>query len=515
MHIRDVIAATSGRLIRGDESTIISSIAFNSRDVTSGSLFVALRGGYTDGHRFLEDARRAGAVAALVERGVPAASFDEYESVIEVADTRAALAPASARFYDHPSTEMTVVGVTGTDGKTTTSYFIDAICRSATRRPGLIGTIEVRVGDEVDRHSSRQTTPESLQIQGLLRRMRDTGVDTAIVEATSHGLAMHRLDCCEFDVGVVTNITHEHLDFHGSVERYRAAKGRLLEFVDVSRQRGKLGIGVINIDDERARSIQRYGKDCTFVMCSPAGSPTAYVRALERDLTPEGSMFELQVGEERQSVSIHLPGAYNVANAVLAAGAAHALGIDCSTIGRGLSSLRSVPGRMERIDEGQPFAVLVDYAHSPEAIRGVLGEARRLAQGKVLVLFGSAGERDIEKRRIQGAIAAELSDYAVFTSEDPRYEDPDAIIAQIASGAIEAGRARGVDFECIEDRRQAIAHVLAQAREGDVVVLAGKGHERSMIYEHEFRPWDEAEVCRTVLRSMNPARGPGWRSSDS
>lgn len=502
MRIDEAAAAARGSIRWGKGASRIRSISFDSRSVSDGSLFVAMRGGYVDGHRYLGAALRNGALAAMVERGTSAIDLAGYAAVIEVDDTRAALAPLAAAYYGHPSEAMTVIGITGTDGKTTTGYFVDAICRAAGMTTGIIGTVEVRIGDESDRHSTRQTTPESLQIQELLSRMRDRAVSAVVLEATSHGLAMHRLDSCGFDVGVVTNVTHEHLDFHGSVERYRDAKGQLLRFVDMSRERGKLGIAVINNDDDGARSIAHYCAGGEIVWCSPSGCESAFVRSSGKRLMPNGSEFELQIGTEQRAVRIHLPGGHNIDNAVMAAGTGHALGVGIETIAKGLGSLRSVPGRMEHIDEGQPFTVLVDYAHSPEAIRGILGEARRLTHGRVLVLFGSAGERDIEKRSLQGAIAAELADFAIFSSEDPRFENPDQIIEEIARGASEAGARRGVDFECIEDRRLAIERILNRAEAGDVVVLAGKGHERSMIYGAEFRPWDEAGVARTVLRSL-------------
>jgi UDP-N-acetylmuramoyl-L-alanyl-D-glutamate--2,6-diaminopimelate ligase len=508
MRVDELVKAAGGLLRRGDGLTEVRSVAYDSRSVADGALFVALRGGYTDGHRFLDEALRSGAVAALVERGTPDERLIGYPAVIEVSDTRASLAPVAAAFFGHPSSSMTVIGITGTDGKTTTSYFIDAICREAGIPTGMIGTVEVRIGDEVDRHASRQTTPESLQIQHILARMRDSGLKLAVVEATSHGLAMHRLDHCDMDVGVVTNITHEHLDFHGTVEAYRAAKGRLLEFVAASVSRGKLGKVVLNYDDPGAGSIKSLAGTCDVIWFSRSGSCSAEVRGGDARLEADGSEFDLQIGSQHRTTRIYLPGGHNIENALAAAATGHALGISIDTIERGLASLRCVPGRMERIDVGQGFTVLVDYAHSPEAIRGILSEARRISQGRVLVLFGSAGERDVEKRAIQGSLAVELADFAVFTSEDPRFEDPDTIIMDIAHGASKAGGKRGVDFECIEDRGQAIARILERARAGDVVVLAGKGHERSMIYQDQFRPWNEADIARAALRSLGYTARP-------
>jgi UDP-N-acetylmuramoyl-L-alanyl-D-glutamate--2,6-diaminopimelate ligase len=394
---------------------------------------------------------------------------------------------------------MTVVGVTGTDGKTTTSHMIDALCRASGRRTGLIGTVEVRVGDMVDQHESRQTTPESLHVQGYLAQMRAAEIDVAVVEATSHGLAMHRLDQCAFDVGVVTNITHEHLDFHGSLENYRLAKGELFRMVAASRALGKLGVVVVNRDDPGAGSIEHLAEGCAVLHYTVNEDLSAPIFA--RNISTAGATtFDLTTPTGTACVRLNLPGWYNVANALAAAGASHALGLSVSQIARGLESLAGVPGRMQMIDTGQPFQVIVDYAHTPEALRHVLSEARRFGEGRLMVLFGSAGERDIAKRAIQGAVAMQLADFAVFTSEDPRFEDADAIIAEIAAGAVGAGGRRGVHFECIEDRRQAISALIGRARAGDVLILAGKGHEHSMIYGDERRPWSDADTARAILR---------------
>jgi UDP-N-acetylmuramoyl-L-alanyl-D-glutamate--2,6-diaminopimelate ligase len=502
VRLSDLLTGIDGCDVSGDRGIDISQIEFDSRLVGPGSLFVALRGGYTDGHRFLQQALQRGAIAAVIESNATDAELTGYRAVVSTVDSRALLARLASNFYSAPSRAMTVVGVTGTDGKTTTSYFIEAMCRHAGRKTGMIGTVAVRIGADIDLHESRQTTPESLHIQHYLAQMRDHGVDLAVVEATSHGLELHRLDGCEFDIGVITNVTHEHLDFHGSIENYRHAKGGLLRRVASARRLGKLGIAVINTDDEGARSLEPDAAGCTILHYSTTGAKAADVRAEQIVTHPAGATFVLQTPVGSCPATIHLPGAYNVANAIAAASAGVGLGLPLETIAEGIASLRAVPGRMETVSEGQPFAVIVDYAHTPDAIRSVLQEARKLATGRVLVVFGSAGERDVAKRAIQGAVAVTDADFAVFTSEDPRFEDPDAIIAQIAEGAVGAGGRRGVDFDCIEDRRQAIAVALDRAGAGDVVVLAGKGHEQSMIYGSEKRPWNEAAVARELLRQL-------------
>jgi UDP-N-acetylmuramoyl-L-alanyl-D-glutamate--2,6-diaminopimelate ligase len=500
--LSDVLADVPDAVVTGDATTLVRGLSFDSRTVQPGWLFVALRGGYTDGHLFLEDALAAGAHTALVERGAAAGIVCGFRAIAETDDSRAALARVAASFFGYPSRAMTVVGITGTDGKTTTSYFVESICRAAGQQTGMIGTVEIRIAGMDDLHESRQTTPESLHVQDYLHRMQQAGVHTAVIEATSHGLELHRLDGCDFDVGVVTNITHEHLDFHGSVANYRAAKGGLFRRVAEARARGKRGVVVVNLDDEGARSIEPFAGDARIVRYSLDGHPHADVSAAALALRADGSSFVIDCAGTRRDVTLHLPGRYNIANALAAAATGVALDLQPDILVEGLQTLRAVPGRMESIQEGQPFGVIVDYAHSPEAIRNVLAEVRRLATGRVIVVFGSAGERDIEKRGVQGRVAIEAADFAVFTSEDPRYEDPEAIIADIAEGAERAGGKLGVDFECIEDRRQAIASALSKAAPGDVVMLAGKGHERSMIYGSDKRPWNEAEEARRALRFL-------------
>jgi UDP-N-acetylmuramoyl-L-alanyl-D-glutamate--2,6-diaminopimelate ligase len=489
--------------VSGDTGVTIQSVCYDSRLATDGSLFVALRGGYTDGHQFLADARSRGAVAALVDEWSDAVI--PFPAAVQVGDTRAALARVAERFYRSPGDAMGVIGVTGTDGKTTTTFLIDAILRFAGLRTGMIGTVAVRIADEIANHDTRQTTPESLEIQHLLADMREHRVDWAVLEATSHGLELHRLDTCPFDIGVVTNITHEHLDFHGTVEAYRRAKARLLEAVASRGERHRPHGIVLNRDDEGARSIVDYG-----------GSEPVLWYGIERhdcdltasniSVTADGTTFDLVGGDGSRSVRLNLIGTYNVANALAAAGVGRVLGLDVETIALGLESLQAVPGRLAAVDEGQPFKVFVDYAHTPDSIEKTIRLLRSLNDGRIIVVFGSAGERDRAKRATQGNVAARLADYAVFTSEDPRFEDPDVIISEIARGAIEAGAQEDRDFARIEDRQRAIERAIDVARPGDTVLLAGKGHEQCIIYGSDRRPWDEASAARAALRDRGFSR---------
>jgi UDP-N-acetylmuramoyl-L-alanyl-D-glutamate--2,6-diaminopimelate ligase len=369
----------------------------------------------------------------------------------------------------------------------------------------LIGTVGIRVGNDWYAEESRQTTPESLDVHRFLRRMVDAGVSHAVIEATSHGLSMHRLDDVHFSVAAVTNVTHEHLDYHGTIDAYRQAKGKLFALTGE-----RAGTAVINLEDDGARAMRAYARACREVIDYGVERATASIGAQNVRLTATGSVFDLSVpGAMPVEVRLPLIGRFNVENALCAAAIAHAVGIDSATISQGLSDAPTVPGRMAGIDEGQPFAVIVDYAHTPDAIAKILTLLRDVnPAGRLIVVFGSAGERDIDKRARQGEITACLADYFVITSEDPRHEDPDAIIAAIAGGAVAAGAVEGDSFVRVTDRREAIRTALAAARPADGVLLAGKGHERSIIWGREKRPWDEAVIARELLREA------GWSSLD-
>lgn len=500
--LRDIIATLDGALVRGDASVPISSIAFDSRLVEAGGLFVALRGGYADGHDFLPQARERGAVACLIDRDLGNDSTAGYQAVVTVPDSRAALARVARAFYDEPSAALTLVGITGTDGKTTTSFMLDHILRHAGKSTGLVGTVAVRIGDGPVRSPGRQTTPESLETQRLLAEMRAAGVEVGILETSSHGLETHRVEGCLFDIGIITNITHEHLDFHGTVERYRAAKARLFDEVAAARRQGKLGVAILNRDDPGALAVIDRARDCRLLTFGIESGPDCDVAARAIEPANDGYRFTLRVGGREIPATLPQIGRWNLSNALSAAAAAHALGVPLERIASGLASFEGVPGRMHSIRVGQPFQVIVDYAHTAPALELVLAAAREAASGRVLVLFGSGGERDIEKRAEMGAVAARCADYAIFTSEDPRFEPPEQIIDQIAEGALRSGAVEGVDFDRLEDRAVAIERILDRAGPGDIVVLAGKGHEQSILYGAEARPWDEARVAREALQRL-------------
>lgn len=483
-------------LVRDLDQPGITGIQYDSRKIVSGDLFVALRGGYVDGHAFLDDAHRRGAVAALVE---DPAGTDDFRAVAVVPNTRASLAPVSARFFDHPGDHLGVIGITGTDGKTTTTYLVDSMLRANRLRTGMVGTVAIRIGDSIVEHDTRQTTPESLEVQRLLSDMVASSVDWAVLEATSHALALYRLNDCPFDIGIVTNVTREHLDFHGTVEAYRDAKAQLIRRVEAGRDRTCPRGVIINRDDPGARLVGE-STDLPVTWFS-VEDPSATLFADDIEVTSIGTSFRLWHDTREIPISLKLIGRYNVFNALAAAGAGLAIGLDLEQIAIGLNSLDHVPGRMEPVHMGQPFNVIVDYAHSPASLSATLELVRSVTDRHVILVMGSAGERDRGKRPVQGKIAVEKADLSIFTSEDPRFEKPESIIQEIADGALEAGAREPADFVQIEDRRQAIEFAVAQAQPGDTILLAGKGHETSMIYEDRRRYWNESEVARIALEN--------------
>lgn len=502
---QQLLAGVDGAEILRGHDVSIGSVAYDSRKVETDGLFVALRGAYVDGHNYLGAALAHGAVACLIDHDPTTVDIDGFAAVGKVPDCRAALPVVACNYFDHPSRELQLVGVTGTDGKTTTSHMLEHILTTAGKRVGLIGTVATQIPGRAAMSSGRQTTPESLDTQRLLAEMRIAGADTVILETSSHGLETHRVDGCIFDIGVVTNITHEHIDFHGTVEAYRRAKARLFDGVALSRDDGGAGIGIVNVDDAGARTVLPHTTGLRLLTFGMSGEFAADVTATGVEPDSGGYRFVITTPAGSIATSIPMIGRWNVSNALAATAVGISLGLPLETISEGLRTLPPVPGRMAHIRSGQPFQLIVDYAHTAPALRALLDAARETTEGRVMVLFGSAGERDIEKRSEMGAVAAELADYVVISSEDPRFEDPHAIIDQIATGAVRAGAREGVDFVRLEDRASAIEHIVERAVAGDTVILAGKGHESSMIYGANERPWDEAGVAREVLNSMGYA----------
>ncbi len=507
-HVVDDGAAPNilaGRPIDGRLAVPIThGIAFDSREVGPGSLFVAVPGFHVDGHAFIDRAAAAGAVAAIVERPVVGAAIPQ----IVVASSQRALATASAWWYGDPSRDLNVVGITGTDGKTTTSFLAVAALEAAGVATGMIGTIQTKVGTIRETNAVHATTPEAPLLQGLLRAMVVAGDRTAVVETTSHGLALGRVDAIAYDIAVLTNLTHEHLELHGSFEAYRAAKLSLFERL------GSSGTGsgnpgsrwpptaVINLDDPSAAVFVRTARDAGARVVGFGSDRLADVRLTGIDETAAGLRVEFDAPSGRGSVDLHLGGRFNAHNALAVLGIGEAMALDQASVIAGLGSVQRVPGRMESIDAGQPFTVVVDYAHSPASLQAVLDELGPEADrrgGALIAVFGSAGERDRAKRPLMGRLAGERCRLVIVTDEDPRGEDREAILDEIAHGAEAAGRQRGRDLLLIADRATAIATAIERARPGDVVLLAGKGHEASIIGAEGELPWDEAAIARAAL----------------
>lgn len=466
----------------------IRALAYDSRRVVPGTLFFAVPGVHVDGHDYVGAALEAGAIGAVVEREIP--GIDVPQLVVD--RTRRAMADAADAWFGRPSERLTVVGVTGTDGKSTVTALTAEMLWGCRWHPGQIGTVSIGIFDDLEPNLDRTTTPEALELQALLARMVEAGNDSVVMEATSHGLALERTRNCRFDVGVLTNVTSEHLEFHGSVEAYRAAKARLVEEAPVA---------VLNADDPSFGYFRDRARDrvLTYAIDTPAD-----LRA--GDLRPDssGTTFHLESPRWHGDVRVNLPGRFNVANALASLAAVEALGLDVHHATAALRTTTGVPGRMERVDAGQPFTVIVDYAHTTDSMRKVLEVLRPLTAGRLIVVFGSAGERDPTKRAPMGRVAAELADLVVVTDEDPRLEDRRTINEQIADGARAAGAVDGETLWVIDDRREAVGHAIGLARDRDIVLLAGKGHEQSIVVGTESVPWDDRAAARDALAAA------GW-----
>ena len=489
MRLAELAARAPGTVLSGDPDLEIEQVTHDSRRVRRGALFVAIRGLDRDGNAFVDAARRNGA-AAIASQEPPR----EGIPWLRVPDAREALALLSAAALGDPASALTLVGVTGTNGKTTTTYLIDAALRAAGLRTGRIGTIEHRIADRAIQ--AARTTPESSDLQGLFRQMVDAGCSHAVLEVSSHSLALKRVHGCSFAVAVFTNLTRDHLDFHGDMELYYAAK-RVL-FDTLLRPDGH---AIVNAEDDRAADLARAsrGRVWTFAVGRPAD-----VSAEDVQLSLSGTSFQARTPAGDLEVRTPLLGRFNVQNVLAALGACLALGLAPDVAVRGIGSVRGVPGRLERVDAGQAFSVLVDYAHTDDALRNLLETVRALGPRRLITVFGCGGDRDRSKRPLMGAVAARLSDFVVLTSDNPRREPPEAILEDIQRGMNGSPLAKRL---VIADRRVAIARALEMAGDGDAVVIAGKGHETQQVLGERSVPFDDREVARDALRRIVLQRG--------
>jgi len=487
----------------------ITGIVSDSRRVQLGNLFVAVCGGTTNGHRFIPDA---------IERGARAVVGTEHLSglsvpYIQVKESRSVLAPLAAAFYDFPARKLVMIGITGTDGKTTTANLLLRILQESGIRVGMITTVNALIGDQVLDTGFHVTTPDAPDVQRYLSQMVSAGLTHVILEATSHGLAQHRVDDCEFDMAVVTNITHEHLDFHGTYEAYREAKGRL--FTSLGQTRSKLYHppqgAVLNRDDDS----YEYLSGITQVDKLSYGlSSHADVRAEHIVFQPRGVCFSA-IGRAvdgkgfNLAIESRLVGEHNLYNCLAAIALARGvLELDDQVVKHGTAIFEGVAGRMERIELGQDFIAVVDFAHTPNSLCNALETARKLTTGRIISVFGSAGLRDRQKRRIMAETSADLADLTILTAEDPRTESLEVILSEMSAGMESRGGVEGESFWCITDRREAIRFALRLARPGDLVIACGKGHEQSMCFGEVEYQWDDRVAVRAALAEILSIPGP-------
>ena len=476
MKLDALVTALAPSEVTASASVEIADLAYDTRRVTQGAMFFCVTGSRVDGHELAWEAIERGAVAVVVER-----LLEVDVPQLLVPSVRESMPVAADLFFGEPTKELELAGVTGTNGKTTTAFLLRSVLEAADRRPGLVGTIEWRVGGET--RPAPFTTPEAIDLQRLFREMLDAGDGSAAVEASSHGSALRRLDRVRFGVLVFTNLSQDHLDLHGSMDEYFQAKRRL--FTGPQPPPAAVNVGNVwgrqladELEDAHRSPLVTFGL-----------ADDAEIRPEELEVTARGSTFRAGGLE----IETPLRGLFNVENVLGAVAAGLLLDLDEDAIVEGVASMPGVPGRFEPVDEGQPFAVVVDYAHTPDSLATVLQAARDLGDGRVIVVFGAGGDRDRGKRPLMGKVAADLSDITIVTSDNPRSEDPLAIIQDVLQGT-------GLDVEIDPDRRSAITRAVALADEGDVVVIAGKGHEQGQDVGGVVSPFDDRDVAREALR---------------
>ncbi len=498
MRLLQLLADTDYRLLSGDADIEVVSLTSDSRKVQVGDVFVAMRGGNTDGHRFIGAALAHGARVVVVERG---GSFDPQcvssATVVQVENTRAALAWMAAAACGYPARKLRVIGVTGTDGKTTTVNLIWSILQAAGHRAGMISTVNARIGELMLDTGLHTTTPDAPDLQKYLAQMVDANLEYVVLEATSHGLAQHRVTGAEQDVAVVTNITHEHLDYHRDYDGYRAAKAMLFRGLSTAFRKPDVPkIAVLNRDDISYALLEPIPADARLVYGLSAG-----VDVWAEDIACENeySSFRVFTPDGKFQVRTSLVGQFNVYNILAATAVGISQHVPLERIQQGIQSVRGVIGRMERVERGQDFTVLIDFAHTPNALERALQAARSMTTGQVIVVFGCAGLRDVYKRDMMGRHAGRLADRVVITAEDPRTESLDEIMAAIAAGCEAEGKREGESYWRIANRAEAIQFAVDLAQPGDLVMTAGKGHEQSMCFGTTEYPWSEHAAVEKAL----------------
>ncbi|MEX0999289.1 MAG: UDP-N-acetylmuramoyl-L-alanyl-D-glutamate--2,6-diaminopimelate ligase [Thermodesulfobacteriota bacterium] len=479
---------------KGNFDLNISGVSFDSKKVRKGFLFVALTGENTDGHSYIDSAVKNGAKVLIVEK-LPEINSQEV-SVVQVNDSRAALAGVSANFFGHPTKELTLVGITGTNGKTTITYLLESIWQHQNKKSGIIGTIDYRYADIINQSS--MTTPESLDLMGMFREMRESGVETVAMEVSSHAIDKQRVAQCHFDSAVFTNLTQDHLDYHDSMENYFEVKKRLFtEFLEESEKEEKYSI--INIDDPfGVRLVEDVSGN---IVTYSITNPNASVYAQSSTITAYGIEANVVTPKGELQIKSTLFGEHNLSNILAAVATACSLGTSNEVIEKGIANIDSVPGRLEGIPNENGFNVLVDYAHTPDALKNVLLASRPLTKGRLILVFGCGGDRDNAKRPLMGKIGKELSDVLIVTSDNPRTEDPEIILDHIEEGVYQAGEEEK-PYHRIADRAQAIKQAIRSAQKNDTILIAGKGHEDYQIIGTTKHPFDDRKIAREALKEI-------------
>ncbi|KXA62857.1 UDP-N-acetylmuramoyl-L-alanyl-D-glutamate--2,6-diaminopimelate ligase [Veillonella atypica] len=491
--LKDIISTLDVQQVQGDQNVSIQDITADSRAVKLNSLFIALDGATVDGHNYIDKAVAAGAVAVIVSKPV---TVPDDVCVITVSDTRQAMMVCVPYFFDYPANRMRMVGVTGTNGKTTTTHMIRHILKAQGHKVGVIGTVHIMIGDTS--YPIHNTTPDVVDLQHILHQMVQENVEYCVMEVSSHALALGRVSGVEFDTAVFTNLTQDHLDFHKTFENYLAAKCKLFEQVSASNQVKDNKGAVINIDDSYGHRVMEKTTAPT-ITYSTLGKGT--LNASDVHMSTKNSQYTVNYKGESYPVSMNTTGLFNVYNTLAAIGACLQEGISMEAIDTALKTFSSVPGRFELIEEGQDFAVVVDYAHTPDGLQNILETAKAIKENRIIIVFGCGGDRDATKRPIMGRIAAEYGDKIYVTSDNPRTEDPVQIVKDVEVGVKEALR-DGTSYEVIVNRREAINHAIHDAKAGDIVIIAGKGHENYQILKNETIHFDDREEARKALKEI-------------
>lgn len=482
MKLSKIIEGLDAKLLQGSLDTEIEKIDYDSRHVEKGHLFVCISGFKVDGHSFAKGACEKGTAAILCERELE--GIDKSVTIIKVENTREALSVIADNFYDHPARKMTMVGVTGTNGKTTTTYLIKSVLEHMGKTVGVIGTIENYIGNK--RFHTERTTPESLELCELFDMMVKSNVSHSVMEVSSHSLDLHRVDFCKYDIGIFTNLTQDHLDYHKTMENYKIAKGKLFS---ISKN------AVINIDDVAGSYMVSCakGKVLTFGIDNDAD-----LKAEDMHISANGVTYTLNYEGKKYNVEINIPGKFSIYNSLGSIGACLLMGIEMEDILAGLKENHGVPGRFQTIKSDKGFNAIVDYAHTPDGLENILNTAKEFVKGRIITVFGCGGDRDRTKRPIMGEIGGRLSDFCIITSDNPRTEEPEAILKDVEEGT----KKTDCPYVCVCDRGDAIREAVKMAKEGDLIVVAGKGHEDYQIFKDKTIHFDDAEEVRKAFGEL-------------